>query len=112
MASSEPPLPGSPPRKRVDLQGRANKIESANNERPGEFEVPDLWPKGVDTCSPVEYKPGSWNQEASFQRQATELLSKNVSNNAMETRWSLLLSSIYTRASNRPGTSGSITQWM
>jgi len=91
MASSEPPLPGSSPRKRVDLQGRTTKIESAKERLTytGEFEVPDLWPKGVDTCSPVEYQPGSWNQEASFQRQATELLSKNVSNNAIETRWSL-----------------------
>ncbi|SRR6266849_9824716 len=88
MASSEQPLAGSSPRKRVDLQGRTIKVESANERLActSSFEVPDLWPKGVGTCSPVEWHPGSWNQEVSFQDQAKQLLSKNASNNAMKTR--------------------------
>ena len=51
-----------------------------------EFEVPDLWPKDLGTCSPVEWDPGSWNQEMSFQVQAAKLLLKNMSNSALEPR--------------------------
>ena len=91
MTLSEHPLPGSSPCKRVDLCGKTIKTESANERLSytREFEVPDLWPKDVDTCIPVEYVQGSWNQETSFEHQAAKLLSKNVSNNAMETRWCL-----------------------
>jgi hypothetical protein len=85
------PLPGSSPRKAVDLRGVTTKIESVNKRlsHTAEFEAPDLWPKDLRVCSCIKWDPGSWNQEGSFEVQAKMLLLVNVSHNAVEPKWCL-----------------------